>query len=153
MIVRELMSQDVQCCHPADTLQQAAELMWNQDCGAIPVIDGEQRVIGMITDRDVCMHAMMSGRRLTECAVGDAISADVFACGPSDTVEAAQALMRRRQVRRLPVVDGDQHIVGILSLNDLALRVGRDSRDSGVAPEALAATLTGVSVHGHATGT
>jgi CBS-domain-containing membrane protein len=106
----------------------------------------------MVTDRDVCMHALMSGRRLQDCRVADAMSADVCACGASDSVEAAQALMRRRRVRRLPVVDGDRHLIGILSINDLALHVGHDRRDTSVAPEAVAATLTGVSVHGQLEG-
>ncbi|HSP98132.1 MAG TPA: CBS domain-containing protein [Candidatus Dormibacteraeota bacterium] len=148
MIVKDLMSQNVHSCSPKDSLQRAAEIMWNSDCGAIPVIDAGARVVGMITDRDVCMHALMCGRRLQDCPVADAMSADVCACGSSDSVDAAQTLMRKRRVRRLPVVDGHRHLIGILSINDLALHVGRDKRDSCVAPEALAATLTGVSVHG-----
>ena len=152
MIVRDLMSHHVHSCSPKDSLQRAAEIMWNNDCGAIPVIDTDARVVGMVTDRDVCMHALLSGRRLQECSVADAMSTDVCACGASDSVDAAQTLMRHRRVRRLPVVDGDRHLIGILSLNDLALHVGRDRRDACVAPEALAATLTGVSVHGQAEG-
>ncbi len=148
MVVKDLMSGEVRTCTPQDSLQQAAEQMWNRDCGALPVIDGEGRVVGMVTDRDVCMHALMSGRRLQDCLVADAMSVDVCSCGASDSIEAAQALMRSRRVRRLPVIDGDHRLVGILSINDLALHV-RDRRDAGVPPEAVAATLTSVSVHGH----
>jgi len=148
MIVRDLMSENVHCCSPSDSLTRAAEIMWNGDCGAIPVVDEESHVVGIVTDRDVCMHALMSGQPLHDCRVADAMSADVCACGASDSVEAAQALMRRRRVRRLPVVDRDRHLIGILSINDLALHVGRDRQDACVAPEAVAATLTGVSVHG-----
>ena len=152
MVVKELMSEHVHTCAPEDSLQRAAEIMWNRDCGTVPVIDIDRRVVGIITDRDVCMHAMMSGRRLQDCTVADAMSSDVFTCGASDSLDAAQALMRRQRVRRLPVIDSAQHLIGILSLNDLALHVGRDARESGVPPEALAATLTGVSVHGQPQG-
>jgi len=152
MMVKDLMSPSVHTCSPEDSLQQAAEIMWNQDCGAVPVVDHDARVVGMITDRDVCMHALLTGRKLQECTVCDAMSPDVFACGPSDSIDAAQSLMRRRRIRRVPVVDSNQHLIGILSINDLALHVGRDARDAGVAPEAVAATLTGVSVHGQADG-
>ena len=151
MIVRDLMSADVRTCGPQDSLRQAAELMWNRDCGSLPVIDGEGHVVGMITDRDVCMHALMSNRPLQECTVADAMSSDVCSCGASDSVEAAQSLMRSRRVRRLPVIDGDRHVIGILSLNDLALHV-RDRRDVGVPAEAVASTLTSVSVHGQPQG-
>jgi CBS-domain-containing membrane protein len=152
MIVKDLMSEDVHTCGPEDSLQHAAQIMWDQDCGTVPVIDIDRRVVGMLTDRDVCMHAMMSGRRLQDCTVADAMASDVFTCGPSDSLDAAQSLMRRQRVRRLPVTDAAQRLVGILSLNDLALHVGRDSRESGVPPEALAATLTGISVHGQPQG-
>jgi len=148
MIVRDLMSGDVRTCTPQDSLQRAAEIMWSQDCGVVPVIDGERRVVGMVTDRDVCMHALMSGRPLRDCLVADAMSDDVCACGASDSLAHAQALMRGRRVRRLPVVGDDRQLVGILSLNDLAIRTGHAGRDNGVAPEAVAATLTGVSLHG-----
>ena len=148
MIVKDLMSEHVHCCSPSDSLQRAAELMWNGDCGAVPVVDDQSHVVGIVTDRDVCMHALMSGRPLQDCTVADAMSSDVCSCGASDSIEAAQTLMRRRRVRRLPVVDGDHHLIGILSINDLATHVGRDRRDTGVAPESVAATLTSVSVHG-----
>lgn len=148
MIVRELMIEHVHTCAPEDSLRRAAEIMWTEDCGTVPVVDGERRVVGMLTDRDICMHALMSGRALQNCTVADAMSCDVYTCGAADSVDAAQSVMRRQRVRRLPVVDDAQHLIGILSLNDLALRVGRDARENGVAPEALAATLTGISVHG-----
>lgn len=147
MIVRDLMTVDVRTCAPQDSLQRAAEIMWSQDCGVVPVVDGERHVIGMVTDRDVCMHALMSGRALRDCLVADAMSDDVCACGPLDSVARVQTLMRGRRVRRLPVVD-DGQLIGILSLNDLAIHTGQSGRDKGVAPEAIAATLTGVSLHG-----
>lgn len=148
MIVRDLMSDDVCACTPEDSLQRAAEIMWSRDCGVVPVIDGERRVVGMVTDRDVCMHALMSGRPLRDCRVADAMSDDVCACGASDTLAHAQALMRGRRVRRLPVIDDHRQLIGVLSLNDLAIRTGHGGRDNGIAPEAVAATLTGVSLHG-----
>jgi CBS-domain-containing membrane protein len=94
----------------------------------------------------------MSNRPLQECTVADAMSSDVCSCGASDSVEAAQSLDAIAPcVRRLPVIDGDRHLIGIPSLNDLALHV-RDRRDVGVPAEAVAATLTSVSVHGQPQG-
>lgn len=148
MIVKDLMTGEVRTCTAQDSLQRAAEIMWSRDCGVVPVVDAEQRVIGVVTDRDVCMHALMSGRPLRDCLVADAMSDDVCTCDASDSIQRAQALMRGRRVRRLPVVDDQQHLIGILSLNDLAIRTGHNGHHQSVAPEAIAATLTGVSLHG-----
>lgn len=121
MKIAELMTMDVASCAPADSLSRAAQLMWERDCGCVPVLDGE-KVVGMITDRDICMSTMMQGRSPAQVRVDQAMSREVFSCSPDDSIDAAAKVMRHRQVRRLPVLDGNGKLVGIVSLNDLALR-------------------------------
>jgi CBS domain-containing protein len=120
MKVRDIMSSAPVTCSPADTLNRASELMWNRDVGCVPVVDDEQRLVAMLTDRDVCMAAYTQGRPLSELPVSGAMSDGAHTCAPEDTVEKAERLMLEHQVRRLPVVDRERHVVGVLSLNDVA---------------------------------
>lgn len=118
--VEAIMTRPVIVCRPEDTLEVAAKQMWDQDCGAVAVVDENGHLVGMITDRDVCMAAYTSGRRLSDIAVRNTMSADIEVCRVSDLLDAVQAKMRVRRVRRIPVVDGAGRPVGIVSLNDLA---------------------------------
>lgn len=120
MTVNELMTRDVKVCHPQDALAEAARLMWDHECGAVPVVDHDHRVVGVITDRDVAMAAYLEGRPLHQLVVASAMSKRVHVCHPEDSVFAAEQIMRDHQVRRLPVTDADRHVVGLLSLNDVA---------------------------------
>lgn len=134
MKVRNIMSSDVAACGPDTSLAAAAGLMWQYDCGVIPVIDNNQKVVGVITDRDICMAAAMKNRIASEIAVGEVMSGEVFACSPDDEVDQALATMQRRQVLRLPVVNQDGALQGILSMNDIVLRAeeGRGSQSDGI---------------------
>ena len=122
MRVEQLMSKDVSSCDAEDPLNEAAAIMWERDCGAVPVVarSSEGRVVAMITDRDVCMAAYTTGRPLAGLHVYDAMSRALHTCTPGDTVADAEAIMRENQVRRLPVVDDAGNLAGILSLADLA---------------------------------
>ena len=95
--------------------------MWEADCGSLPVIDAEGCPIAMITDRDICMAAHFQGAPLHVLRVRDAMSAAIYSCTPTDSVASAEDLMRTHQIRRLPVVNERSHVIGILSLNDIAL--------------------------------
>jgi CBS domain-containing protein len=119
MNVEKLMSKEVKSCSPHQSLADAARLMWDRDCGCIPIQDGD-RVVGMITDRDICMAAYFNGKSLQDIRIADAMTRDPATCHPEDTLEAAEAVMKQAQVRRLPVTDPSGRLVGILSLNDLA---------------------------------
>ncbi len=121
MKIAELMTMDVASCSPGDSLTRAAQLMWEHDCGCVPVVDGG-KVVGMITDRDICMSTMMQGKAPAQLRVDQAMSHEVFSCAPDDSVDQASKVMQQKQVRRLPVLDGTGKLVGIVSLNDLALR-------------------------------
>jgi CBS domain-containing protein len=146
MKVHELMTGGVETVHGEDSLASAARIMWERDCGAVPVVDAEGKLSGIVTDRDACIAAYTQGRSLDQIPVSVAASKLVFAVRPEDSVEMAEDMMRRMQVRRLPVVDGTSRIVGLLSLADLALHVHRAGRrGDGLSNASVAATLAAVS--------
>jgi CBS domain-containing protein len=123
MKVGDLMTRDVGTCLASDSLNDVARIMWERDCGCVPVVDEGGTVVGMITDRDVCMAAYTQGRRLMYMTVGSAVSKHVVTIGESESLQRAEELMRDAQVRRLPVVDSARRLVGLLSLSDLARHV------------------------------
>jgi CBS domain-containing protein len=125
MNVEKLMSKEVRSCSPHQSLADAARLMWERDCGSIPVQE-DDRVVGMVTDRDICMAAYFNGRSLQDIRIADAMSRELATCRPEDTVEAAEAMMKKAQVRRLPVTDASGRLVGILSLNDIARALSQE---------------------------
>jgi len=147
MRVGDLMIRNVATCVPDDSLARAAQLMWDHDCGVVPVIDPERRVVAMLTDRDICIAAWSRGRPLAELRVRDAASRSLHTIGEDDPIELAEARMRAQQVRRLPVVDGAERLLGILSLNDVARHVHQGSRHpyEGLGSDAVALTLAVIS--------
>jgi CBS domain-containing protein len=146
MKVENLMSTDVRICGPDETLQVAARLMWEFDVGSLPVVDGAGRLVGIVTDRDVCMASFQHDERLSELRVAEAMTADVFTVFPSDSLETAERAMRDGQVRRVPVVDAKGQLRGILSLNDIVratLRL-RNAGISGLSDGAVVDTLAAI---------
>ena len=118
--VKGVMTPVVQTCRPEDSLERAAQLLWEYDCGCLPVTDGEGIARAMITDRDICMAAFSQGKPLSEMHVADSMSRELVACGPEEELTTAADLMAKYQVRRLPVVDEGGRVQGLLSVNDLA---------------------------------
>jgi CBS domain-containing protein len=123
--VRDVMTRSVATCSTVDTLQRAAQLMWDRDCGSIPVVDAEGCAVGVVTDRDLCMAGYTQGRALSTLAISGVLSGRVHACSPLDSVDQAVALMRTHRVRRLVVVDARQKVVGMLALADIARYVAK----------------------------
>lgn len=128
MRVQELMREDVVVCSPNDNLRDVARKLWDHDCGALPVCesDGGRRIVGMITDRDICMHACFEDRPLSQLWARNAMTPEALTCGPDDSLADAERIMREAQVRRLPVQDGSGNLVGFISLADLAEEAGRE---------------------------
>jgi CBS domain-containing protein len=146
MRIRDLMTKQVASVRSIDSAAVAARLMWDCDCGVVPVIDDEGHAVAMITDRDICMAALMRDRAPSAIPVADAMSRDLRSCGPEDEVSTAEELMRMHQIRRIPIVDRDRRPVGMLSLADIVRatdrKKGRTARE--VAPEEVAVTLADI---------
>ena len=129
MNVEMMMSTDVVSCRPEDSMAQAARAMWERDCGVVPVVDAKRHLVGIVTDRDICIAALTKGRTLDAMAVAEVMRQRVYSCRPDQTLRAVHAMMREFQVRRLPVVDEHDRLVGIVSINDLA-QAATDAKDA-----------------------
>jgi CBS domain-containing protein len=138
----ELMTTQVQACNADDNLQRAAQIMWERDCGVVPVVDGDTRVIGVITDRDIAMAAYTRGEALWEIPVSSAMAKQVHAVREEDPIELIETLMRSARVRRVPVLDRDGRLKGIVSMNDLARHTHLSAgRSDGLTGDSIAQTL------------
>jgi len=148
MNVSELMTTPVKTCANDDNLQRAAQIMWEGDCGAVPVVHGEGHLVGMITDRDICMAAYTRGLALWQIPVSEAMSKQVHSVRTKDRVEQAEAVMKSARVRRVPVLDGEGRLAGILSMNDLARQAQHAVRSAhnvnGLSAESIAQTLAAI---------
>jgi CBS domain-containing protein len=147
MKVKEIMTSDVKCCSLDTNLAAAAKIMWEEDCGAVPVTDNEGKVVGVITDRDICIAAATRSRPEWEIPVRDVISTTLHACRPGDDVRATLATMKRQQVRRLPVVGIDGRLVGIVSINDIARQAGRKDKGADISAEEVLETFTSIGAY------
>ena len=121
MNVRDIMTRPLQTCTLHDNLATVAMRMWESDCGALPVKNHDGHVIGMITDRDICMAAATKHREISDVLVWETITGDIVTVQPEDDISMALDAMAKTQVRRLPVIDDDGLVQGILSMNDLIL--------------------------------
>jgi CBS domain-containing protein len=128
MKISEVMSRDVQTVLPDDTVQKAAKMMGDLDVGVLPVCDGKN-LLGMITDRDIAVRATSTGKSPQECRVRDTMSQGVDYCFDDEDVETVSRKMGERQIRRMPVINHDKHLVGIVALGDIATSSGE--RTSG----------------------
>jgi|SRR5687768_8926258 CBS domain-containing protein len=145
--VEDIMTRDVRSCAADDTLATAAQIMWENDCGAVPVTDRDGKVVGIVTDRDLAMASHLQGVPLHESRVATAMARDVRCCLPTDSPATVQTLMQHHKIRRVPVVDAERRLVGIVSLGDLAYLMGSDQAQGsdGLTWTALAHTLSAVS--------
>ncbi|MBU0828142.1 MAG: CBS domain-containing protein, partial [Gammaproteobacteria bacterium] len=124
--VSDVMTRGVRTLSPTDTLTAAAQAMQELDVGSIPVCDGV-RLVGMVTDRDIVVRGVAQER--VNVSLQDVMSEGLLYCHEDDTVPSAMESMRRQQVRRLPVVDKDKRLVGIVTLGDVAIK--GDEGDAG----------------------
>lgn len=120
MKVDELMTRPVATCSSEDSLEQAARILWEADLGCLVVIDAERRPVGMLTDRDIAMAAYTQGVGLRDASVASAMARAVRSCAAGTSVGELESLMQSAQLRRVPVVDAEGRLLGIVSLGDLA---------------------------------
>jgi CBS domain-containing protein len=150
MNVEHLMTRDVESCTPEATLTQAAMIMWRRDCGFVPVVEGPaSRFAGVITDRDICIAAATKHVSPDSVRVGTVMNRRAVTCAPSDDAKVAMRRMGETQVRRLPVVDKDGKLMGVLSLNDLVLASERNTRreDESISYADVMGTFRAISAH------
>jgi len=134
---REVMTREPASSQPTDSLVRVAQIMKTHDVGAVPVVDGSSRkLVGMITDRDITIKAVASGRACDTATVRDVMSSDVVTCREDDDIETAVSRMAERKIRRIPVIDKSGVLCGIIAQADIATRVQRD-KTTGELVEAI----------------
>ena len=128
MIVKEVMNRKVTTCEPETTLEAAAILMWDNDCGTVAVLDDAGRAIGIITDRDICMAVALQHKAASEIQVQEVMSRQLFTCQPENDIMNALKTMSFQKVRRLPVTNDSGQVEGIISIEDLIAHAERGRR-------------------------
>lgn len=124
MKVFEVMTIDVGFCHPEDNLTKAAEIMWEKDCGIVPVVDAGKRIVGVITDRDICIATATRNRRTSSIKARDMNFRAVKTCAMEDDVKDVLRRMRKYKIKRLCVTNQDKELLGVISLSDILLKAG-----------------------------
>jgi CBS domain-containing protein len=148
MRVLEMMMGTPYFCHPESNLGEATELMWKGNCGFLPVAKEDGKIIGVITDRDICIALGTRGRPPGEIPVVDAMTQKVYSCAPEDDVYLALAAMREGRVRRLPVISKEGILVGVVSMDDVLLHADAgNARSSGISSEEVVKTFRAINTH------
>jgi CBS domain-containing protein len=135
MKVKDVMTPKVKTCFMSDNLAAAAQLMWERDCGCVPVLNEHAQVVGIVTDRDLCMALLLQGASMDEIKVSTVMSKQLFVCTSDDDLSTAEKIMCERKVRRLPVLDRQARLVGLLSLGDIATRADQERAHEAVTRE------------------
>lgn len=146
MKVKEICTRVVKSCTKETNLAEVGARMWDGDCGVLPVLDETGKVVGVITDRDVCMSVATKHRPANQIAVREVVGTEVHSCRMNDEVRDALKTMRTGKVRRLPVVDAEGALHGLLSLNDIALaaKPDRSAKPTDVTYEDLAIAMKAI---------
>jgi CBS domain-containing protein len=147
MKVKDVFRSQVKSCTPLTSLDAVGRIMWENECGAVPVVDAQGKAIGILTDRDLAMAMAAKNRGSSQILVRELTSGELFSCVAEDDITEAIRKMRLHRVRRLPVIDAQGQLAGILSLKDLALaaKPGKGSDPSELSFEDIALTLQAVS--------
>lgn len=122
------MTQDVVFCTPEDFLSCAASIMWEKDCGIVPIADEEKRVVGIITDRDICMAVSSRDRKASDIKMQDFTGRKVISCKDSDEIKDALKLMKKNKIKRLPVTSQNGELIGIISLTDILFAAEKNKK-------------------------
>ena len=129
MNVRDAMVTDVRACRPDTTLESAAMMMWEGDCGSVPVVDQFGKPVGIITDRDIAMSSALSHKPLWEIVTTEVTNGRaLYTCDLDDNIKSALKTMELQKVRRLPVINGTGQLEGILTVDDVVACAERGTR-------------------------
>ena len=146
MKVKDLMTKDVKSCSEDTDLATVVKMMWDGDCGIVPVVDDDRHVIGVITDRDICIAAATRALDPASISVREVMSRDVATCAEDADPRSALEGLKNRRIRRLPVINRQNRLVGILSLNDLVTRT-ECRPGTGIPGEEFLNTLRAICAH------
>src|ERR1043166_23355 len=122
MKVKEVMTPDAKSIWMTQNLAEAAKEMWENDCGALPVVKDGKKIVGMLTDRDICMAGAIRDRGLGQISVEEIMNQEVYAAQPEQDIKLALETMREHKIRRLPVLNLEGELTGIVSMNDIVLK-------------------------------
>ena len=122
MKVKKIMTADAGFCFVEENLSKAVEIMWQRDCGAVPVVDSEKKILGIITDRDIAIAVGSNTKTAAKIKIGEVIGNRAVTCFEKDDAEDALKKMRRAKVKRLPVVSENGVLIGIISITDMILK-------------------------------
>lgn len=146
MLVEELMSRGVKSCHPETDLATAAQMMFEGDFGVLPVVDQEEHVKGILTDRDICLAVTAKRQSATNLKAADTISGQAYCVHMNDDIHEALKQMKAHRVRRLPVLNAEDRLQGMISINDIILDAHEKGPNHPSYVEAME-TLKGICLH------
>lgn len=126
------MTGDAGFCFAVDALSKAAAIMWQRDCGAVPVVDVDNKILGIVTDRDICIAVASRNQKASEIRAGELCGGEILTCSPGDDIKQAIKLMRKNQVRRLAVADAEGRLAGMISLADIVGAAGGKKKDKSL---------------------
>lgn len=147
MKVRDVMTREVVWCEAESSLAEVSELMWKHSCGFLPVVGEGGNVIGVVTDRDISIAVGTRNRRPSELRVKSVMSNRLFTCTAADSVHCALTTMRMEGLRRLPVIDEEGALVGVLSIDDLARKAREHALKSDVSYDDVEETYKAIHSH------
>lgn len=137
MKCKDMMTSNPSYCSPEDISVKPAQIMRDEDVGIVPVCEQDKKLVGVVTDRDICLTVVAEARNPNDVKVSECMSEELITCKPEDDVQKAADLMKEYQVRRIPVIDDQNRIVGMIAQADIALKVGK--------PEEVAETVQEIS--------
>jgi CBS domain-containing protein len=144
MKVKDVMVRTPVSCNCETNLAAAVELLWNRNCGFLPVVESDGKVKGVVTDRDLCIALGTRNRLASEIVVGEVMTDKLFSCSPDEDIHSALQTMRTQRVRRLPIIARDGTLQGILSMDDVVYHVGDGRKSSELSYEDIVSTFKGI---------
>jgi CBS domain-containing protein len=144
MKVKEIMTPQAKAIWLTESLADAAQMMWENDCGVLPIIKDGRKVVGMITDRDICMAVASRDRNPSSVSVEEVMTGQVYSVNPEDEVNQALAVMQEHRIRRLPVIDAEGELQGILSMNDVVLHANTPDGATNIAYDDVVKTYQAI---------
>lgn len=144
MKVKDVMVGTPVSCSDQTNLGAAVEMLWNRNCGILPVTISDGKVYGVVTDRDICIALGTRNRLPGDLNVGQVMTGKLFSCSPEDDIRTALATMRTEKVRRLPVLNRDGVLQGVLSMDDVVYHVGDTKKTAELSYEDVVRTFKGI---------